>query len=66
VLGLMISSQRGQTNVAVTYDASPAAALGSLSPVGVPKKAKVPWAAIGGAIALVAAIGIAVILKSGS
>jgi serine/threonine-protein kinase len=74
VLGLMTSPQqvlgapavRGQTNVAVTYDASPATVLGSLSPAGVPKKAKVPWIAIGGAVAVAGVAGAALLFRSGA
>jgi hypothetical protein len=73
VLGVMTSPQqvlgvpaaRGQTNVAVTYDASPATVLGSLSPAGVPKKTKVPWIAIGGAVAVAGVAGAALLFRSG-
>ncbi len=75
VLGVMTSPQlaglsqtvRGQTNVAVTYDAGvPATMLGSLSPAGVPKKTKTPVAAIGAAVVIVGVIGVTVLVRWGT
>ena len=58
---------QAQTNVAVTYDAGgPSTLLGSLSPAGVPKKAKVPIVAIGAALGLVAIVAVAFALRSGT
>jgi serine/threonine-protein kinase len=75
VLGIMTSPQgvtgiaatvlRAQTNVAVTYDASgPATVLGSLSPAGVPKKQKVPWAVVAGAAGVALVAGAVLLLRS--
>jgi eukaryotic-like serine/threonine-protein kinase len=56
-----------QTNVAVSYDAGgPSTVLGSLSPAGVPKKARVPVAVIGAALGLVAVVVATLALRSGA
>jgi hypothetical protein len=61
------ATQRGQTNVAVTYDASGASTmLGSLSPAGVPKKkTTTTWATTLGVLAIVAIVGAVALMRSG-
>jgi serine/threonine-protein kinase len=66
VAPLGAGTTRAQTNVGVAYDARVGATvLGSLSPAGVPKKAKTTWAVAMGLGAVAVVIGVVALVRSG-
>jgi serine/threonine-protein kinase len=62
------ATQRAQTNVAVSYDASGSGTmLGSLSPAGVPKKkTTTTWATAFGILTIVVIVGAVALMRSGA